>query len=72
MFLGDSQPNLNRLPAFVGADIQVDSYSAANVYHFSKLLEQTPINTNTAVVVLSVGLKRSVPGKKLQIHNYVQ
>jgi hypothetical protein len=54
LIIGDS--NLNRIPPFNNPNIQVDSYPGATFYHFIKVLEKTPIHTDTATVVISVGL----------------
>ncbi|XP_064871302.1 uncharacterized protein LOC135568447, partial [Oncorhynchus nerka] len=54
LIIGDS--NLNRVPPFNNPNIQVDSYPGATFYHFIKVLEKTPIHTDTATVVISVGL----------------
>ncbi|XP_045569530.1 mucin-5AC-like isoform X2 [Salmo salar] len=54
LIIGDS--NLNRIPPFNNPNIQVDSYPGATFYHFTKVLEKTPIHTDTATVVISVGL----------------
>lgn len=54
LIIGDS--NLNRIPPFNNPNIQVDSYPGATFYHLTKVLEKTPIHTDTATVVLSVGL----------------
>lgn len=54
LFLGDS--NLNRIPAHKNQHIQIDSYPGANIYHFLKICEKTPVHTDTKILVLSVGL----------------
>lgn len=54
LILGDS--NINRIPPHHHGNIQLDSYPGANIYHFHKIMEKSPINTSTKILILAVGL----------------
>lgn len=54
LILGDS--NINRIPSHTNPKIQLESYPGANLYHFLKICEKTPVNPSTKILVLSVGL----------------
>lgn len=53
-FLGDS--NLSRMPPHCSAEVQTDSYPGASFYHFSQILEKTPLHALVKLVVLLVGI----------------
>lgn len=54
VILGDS--NLSRIPSFVDARVQVDSFPGATFYHLKGVLEKLPPNPNTERVVVAAGL----------------
>ncbi|XP_059184757.1 mucin-2-like [Centropristis striata] len=47
--------NINRIPAHPYPNIQLDSYPGANTYHFTKVMEKTPVNHHVKILIISIG-----------------
>lgn len=62
VFIGDS--NLGRIPPHTHIDVQIDSYPGANFSHITQILDKSPINPHTQIVVLSLGFNNREQGGK--------